>query len=447
MPLQCYVNRQSTRHGESLEIFSNGEAPVDLYVAPLFDAENPVYTRAAIAPQAYPPPSLNPFAEGYGWPVTDSFTIGDDWPPGFYFARISNSDGIFYAGFVVKQRETQRSTNLVVVNTNTWAAYNRIGGASFYGYKVRHESRYGKPQFPKRGSSTLSFMRPIRNIDNDIRRAIPYIPELARHKEASLAGRNPAEGERAIVEHLLFSEILTWTWLKAANIGFDLCTDHDLHVGRIPRTYKNVILAGHPEYWSEEMFANLCHWIGPGRNFIAAAGNAIHRRVKFMGPRGAMRLVKAPTEGIDAQRFLWSPIRENDGQLPAASKIKPDTVPAQVLGQRYNPPGLNTFAPYEVLKPDHWALKGLRLAKGDHIGNANFHGAGACGYETDKSVLGDAPVIARGLNSNGGGGDIMLHTVNGGLVFTAGSVAYCGSLHVDPVIAGLTRNVLEKFGA
>ena len=74
---------------------------------------------------------------------------------------------------------------------------------------------------------------------------------------------------------------------------------------------------------------------------------------------------------------------------------------------------------------------------------------GASGHETDKvspSSPAGVTVVARGLNPDSGGGEIVHYdTDSGGAVFSVGSICYPSSILVDDVISRITANVINRF--
>jgi N,N-dimethylformamidase len=55
-------------------------------------------------------------------------------------------------------------------------------------------------------------------------------------------------------------------------------------------------------------------------------------------------------------------------------------------------------------------------------------------------------VLARGLNENAGGAEIVLYdTPSGGKVFSVGSITWPACVLVDKHVSQITRNVFEKF--
>jgi hypothetical protein len=125
---------------------------------------------------------------------------------------------------------------------------------------------------------------------------------------------------------------------------------------------------------------------------------------------------------------------------------------ANLLGIVYTEAGIMTAAPYEVLDSEHWLLAGTGLKNGDTFGRASLHEripGGASGHETDKispSSPDNVHIIARGLNADGGGGEIVYHdTSSGGEVFSVGSITYPSSILVDEMISRLTANAIRRF--
>ena len=111
-----------------------------------------------------------------------------------------------------------------------------------------------------------------------------------------------------------------------------------------------------------------------------------------------------------------------------------------------------TAAPYKVADANHWAFRGTGLKTGDVFGAKSLHRrcpGGASGHETDKISASSPPgvaLLAKGLNPDGGGADMVaFETPGGGRVFSVGSITYPSSLPVDDGISKLTANVLRRF--
>ena len=69
--------------------------------------------------------------KGCSWEETMPIQIEASWKSGFYLVKLTDQNGEqAFAFFVVKA--TAPSTNLLVLSTSTWAAYNTWGGPSYY---------------------------------------------------------------------------------------------------------------------------------------------------------------------------------------------------------------------------------------------------------------------------------------------------------------------------
>jgi hypothetical protein len=105
-----------------------------------------------------------------------------------------------------------------------------------------------------------------------------------------------------------------------------------------------------------------------------------------------------------------------------------------------------------VLDADHWIFNDTGLRQGDLFGRNSLHRrcpGGASGHETDKRSASSptgTQVLARGLNPDNGGAEMVLfETPSGGRVFSVGSINYVASLPVDAEVSQITANVLRKF--
>jgi hypothetical protein len=126
--------------------------------------------------------------------------------------------------------------------------------------------------------------------------------------------------------------------------------------------------------------------------------------------------------------------------------------PAELLGVVFTEAGCATSAPYRVIDANHWIFAGTNLKVGEVFGAASLHErcpGGASGHETDKRTKSspkNCVVLARGMNENDGGAEIIYHeTASGGAVFSVGSITWTASILVDSAVSKMTHNVLKKF--
>src|SRR5439155_1701354 len=102
--------------------------------------------------------------------------------------------------------------------------------------------------------------------------------------------------------------------------------------------------------------------------------------------------------------------------------------------------GIMTAAPYRAIAAAHWAFAGTGLRAGDLFGRASLHErcpGGASGHETDKmsaSSPAGTVLLAKGVNPDDGGADMVYHEADGGgpagVVRRARRVAQAGARRV-----------------
>jgi N,N-dimethylformamidase len=124
---------------------------------------------------------------------------------------------------------------------------------------------------------------------------------------------------------------------------------------------------------------------------------------------------------------------------------------ATLLGVAFSDSGIMTAAPYRVLDESHWLFKDTGLHNGDLFGEKCLHErvpGGASGHETDK-ITASSPAgiqhVAKGINSDNGGADIIYFDKGEGAVFSVGSITWVSSLFPDEHVSRITRNALEHL--
>jgi hypothetical protein len=196
------------------------------------------------------------------------------------------------------------------------------------------------------------------------------------------------------------------------------------------------------------MFERVRDWADRGGRLIYLGGNGINCEVELPTP--------------DTMRCKTH-LRAEGGALGMRDPASPDVYyesrfhrtvapEAGLLGVVTTETGIMTGAPYRALRADHWAFAGTGLRDGESFGAASLHercSGGASGHETDKLSPHAPPgslVLAKGLNPDEGGAEIVYHErPGGGAVFSVGSITYVSSLLVDDAISQVTLNVLGRF--
>jgi len=125
---------------------------------------------------------------------------------------------------------------------------------------------------------------------------------------------------------------------------------------------------------------------------------------------------------------------------------------ASLLGVVYTDTGIMTGAPYRVIDDAHWVFAGTGLKNGGLFGQKSQHmrcPGGASGHETDKispSSPKNTRLLAKGLNPDDGGAEMVLHEpAGGGAVFSVGSISWTSSVMVDDAVSRITANALNRF--
>jgi hypothetical protein len=341
-----------------------------------------------------------PAALGCGWKPTIKYKLPEDIQSGCYTLNLKGRDSndTSFIPFIVRPRKVEKKL-AVIASTNTWHAYNSWGGSNYYINYTSFPSKY-----------IISTERPF-----------------------DLSFRNPLTDTcQTSRDHLLVGERFIWSWLERERIGYDLYSDIDLHSEEIYPSmisrYKAIIISTHNEYWSYPMIEHLKEYIKNGGNVLSLSGDTLYKEVEFKENNLIV---------LDGALFRYQGLSEES-----------------ILGVAHDQRGFTTWAPYKVLKSDHWIFSGTNLKDGDLVGQKGLNVSpdekpGASGWETDKiypNTPKDAVLLARGINPDNGGSDMIIYEFpNGGNIFSVGSITFGGSLLVDDNISRITKNVIHKF--
>ena len=366
---------------------------------------------------------------GYG-PVHSQQIVA---PPesGLYYFHAKTRTGEFFSFPLVVAPAEPAAKIAVLASTNTWNAYNPFGGRSNYLMAeqmlpepiVHSRSDLPRYRLAEYGEWRAEHYQPI-SFDrpepfNQVPESDECVDLIEGRMECALA---PAEWR-------LFG------WLEREGYAYDLYADYQLHDGVLDLDcYRMLVLAVHPEYWSVEMYRRVKAWVFErGGKLVYTGGNGINCAVEFLD-ESTMRCLNQ-----------WDPRLESRFHTHHESE-------ANLLGVVYSDPGAMTVAPYEVTEPDHWIFAGTGLRRGEQFGTKTLHeryGDGASGHETDKISPSSPPgaqVLARGLNPDDGGAQMVcFSTLGGGEVFSAGSITFATALLCDEACSRITKNVIERF--
>jgi hypothetical protein len=222
-----------------------------------------------------------------------------------------------------------------------------------------------------------------------------------------------------------------------------------LHAGVLDLdAYDVLVISTHPEYWSRQAYDRVKRWVTErGGCLMYLGGNGIDCEIEFLDAAGTTMRCRSNLPSPAGVAFT----DPATGELRDCRFHRTHESPANLLGVVFTDAGAMTGAPYRVLDPSHWAFAGTNLRAGDTFGDASLHErcpGGASGHETDKrtpSSPAEAVVLARGLNPDGGGAEIVHFPLGAGQVFSVGSITWPSSVLVDAAVSRITRNVLERF--
>lgn len=335
------------------------------------------------------------------WPASFSFSAPSGMGalrPGFYAARVTSGTGYHYdIPFVIKRGELPGRIALIV-NTNTWHAYNPWGGDNNY-------TATGAP-------INLTYKRPDHGV-------------LTNSQDLYKG------------DHLLRSEIWLADWLQARHT-VDFFTDLDLHGAPDLTRYAALVLGTHPEYWTQEMIAAIRTYLEGGGSLLYLGGNGMYRPTHLLPqtPGGDIDLLN-----VDAKLWPEYPLWEGKPLFAANVGNLLMTVENSVgyvvdEGRRFVPQGGGGLRGKTGINP--WFDY-------DDIAPADYASWGAVGMEIDRWA---APLPA-GVEEIGRdpGTDAVIATfqtgVGNGFVLGAGSITFVGAMVIDPTLQAIVENALE----
>lgn len=507
--IEGYCGRLSYRAGETVTLHvSTHSARFDVAVE-RWGATRVRRWEATGVPGRFVEPPPDADSAGCRWPTTIEIPVGDDWQPGFHLVTLTARDApagrdVAYACFVVRRRTDDRAREraLLVLDTNTWHAYNTWGGRSLYtgGSTVSHARPFGRGML----------CRP--EVERDDRKARPVRWGEEPDVDGSIfqSYRTEHDYPAAIGSAGWFTHARRFVeWAERAGHRFDYAVSSDLE--RDPDAlagYDTVLSVGHDEYWSAGQRRAVEDHVRSGGNFASFSGNTMFWQVRLDdGPGGLAMVCHKYSAHLDdpvvaagdptGMTGMWADplVGRPEWELLGAGS-------AFGLYHRFGtatPRGVGGFVVY---RDDHWMLQGTGLGYGDVLGVDE----GVVGYETlgcpltfddlqlpvarphpglpaDIEIVaftpssnlmvgeypasisalsdqGDAEFIATRLYGDAGatnlarvrhGNAVMLTCrpfgPDGGEVVTVGSTDWVFGLAADQAVMRVTANVLDHFAA
>lgn len=504
--VEGYAGGRSYAPGETLTVHCSADVPsFDVEIARRGADREVVWTARGIEGHRREIPA-DVGERGCGWPASLELALPPDWRPGFYEVSFSwegkDPDALDLPAFFVLRAApgASRSPNLLLITDTTYNAYNDWNHSpSFYtgGVRVSFE-RPLPPGFLTRPPGLA--LRAATAMGT-------YDPAFSRQR-ATVDGQRLSgwcygagfyQWERAFI-----------AWAEEEGVDLDFAVSSDLELRpEVLEGRRLVMSVGHDEYWSWGMRDAMEAYIAGGGNAMFLTGNAVFWQIRFEDDGRAMTAYKYaapdadPLRGTDRQSGMWSDLAVGrpENHLTGVSFIRGGYVRAGHATPR-GPGG------YLVWRPDHWVFDGLDVRYGDLIGAE--HGvvgyeADGCeltigddglptptyrdGTPDGFEVLGTAPArlwadadipptnagVYDGLSdlayaqwrvsgvdprvtpeselepwvrALGHGNAVMGMYTRGGTVFTSGCTDWVHGIEGrDPIVAGITRNLIHRLGA
>ncbi|MBI2390013.1 MAG: hypothetical protein HYV09_10530 [Deltaproteobacteria bacterium] len=326
--------------------------------------------------QPYPVPEGDFGLAEARWKDSVSIPTDASWTPGVYVVRVERADGFEADTFFVVRDDLAKMPILALIATATHQAYNawpgmKRSGKSLYDFN----SAPGSPKGSLYAAAVkVSFDRPF------------------------LVGGGTADLGTQEYPAIRFLERNGW------DVGF--VTDQDVH--EHPEVFKGrkaVLVLGHAEYWTHDMFDGAMAARDSGVNLMFMTGNTIGWQIRFEpGAGGPMS-----TEIGYKNSFVRDPEQKaaiaalNAGDIEGAKKhfrlvtrgfrqleYRPEVgidmrSPAMILTGVQSTAMMKTGFPWgdlEITNPTHWIFEGTGVKAGDRI-------KGVMGYEVDSTKKGD----------------------------------------------------------
>ena len=406
-----------------------------------FDEHGPRATMQITPDDDYTQTGIEWNRHGYHSKAMGQFVEAPD-RCGLYFLHTRSKSGAFFCFPWVVAPKTPQSKVAVLASDITWNAYNSFGGRSNY---IHADCFPPTPTVNSRLELKRYTEKEHRTYDQETYAPLSLDrPDIFNHIDEHEQLTDPIGGRQGC--HLAAAEWRLLGWMERKGFDYDFYSETQFHFDRVPLDeYRVLILSTHPEYWSIEMYERLKQWVFErGGRLMYLGGNGLNCEIEFLDDH---RIVYHNTKWSHSE-----PQYADDGREYESRFDKRHESEANLLGVVFSFPGIMTGAPYRVTSAEHWCFAGTGLRNGDVFGENSLHmrvPGGASGHETDKVSAqspGNVQRLAKGLNRDDGGAEIVMHEPGGGgAVFSAGSICWPSCVLVDEAVSQITENVLNRF--
>jgi N,N-dimethylformamidase beta subunit-like protein len=354
------------------------------------------------------------------WTPSFTLTIPTDWTSGAYLALLTNSMSFQnYIPFVVKDGRPAAYVYQEPVNTSE--AYNNYPNDGLTGKSLYAYNSYGTYTVAgDQRAVKVSFDRPFTRDGSGL--FLTFDVQLVR-------------------------------WLEQSGFDVTYTTDVDIHAnGAALLQSKALVVAGHDEYWSKDMYDAVQAARDAGVSLAFLGADAVSWQVRYEASSDGVPnrvIVCYKDAGIDPVQGPTTTVRWRSAFLN-----RPEQVLAGVQSEGQVAWGNN--AGYVVTNSSSWVYAGTGLKDGDVL-------PGIVGYEMDRlmpaypppssanqTLLSWSPYINGNGSSNYSNSSIY-QAPSGAWVFASGTLSWSWGLDPwdqnvgDPRIRKMTANILNAF--
>ena len=390
------------------------------------------------------------------WRVAFEYQVPTDLKSGVYAVRLRAGGGEDYIPFFVRPRQgTATAAIAFLAPTFSYLAYaNAFRHGSELLSLYEHHSDGS-------GVAYSSRLRPILNM----RPKVPKDPTA-----------NP---------HQFNADLHLVDWLEVKGLAYDVITDEDLHWegASLLEPYNVVLTGSHPEYWSAQMLDGLETYLNAGGRLMYLGGNGFYW-ITSMDPEKRHTVEVRRNHGTETwEAAPGEYYHSTTGEFGGLWRFR-GRPPQQVVGVGFTAQGGGQGVPFQRQPASFdrrvsWVFEGIGSDEliGDNPSLVLEYGAAGSEVDRVEYSLGTPAhtfvlATARGLSdeyqhvteevllsdSRQGGtvhsdvkGDMTyLDYPNGGAVFSASSITWCGSLSYndyDNTVSQVTENVLRQFAS
>lgn len=388
------------------------------------------------------------------WTPAFTYQVPASLPSGLYAARLRTATHEDYVPFVVRPKKgaPTRARIALLMPTFSYLAYGGTGTSAFRPLSLYSRHSDGS------GVCYSSRLRPLTNMRPKITTNNPW--------------------QFMADTHLI-------DWLQEKQFDVDFLTDEDLHTegAAVLTSYKVVVTATHPEYYSHEMLSGVRTYLENGGRVMYMGGNGFYW-VTPMDPSGRYIEVRRRDGTEHWQGAPGEHFHSVTGESGGLWRFR-GLAPQQFFGVGFTAQGFDRNAPFKRM-PGSFDPRVSFIFEGiganELIGNhpSLVLEFGAAGSELDRAdfAIGTPPhtlvlassfghsdayqhVVEQNNTANGAnpGGTVnplvradmvYLEYPEGGAVFSTSSIAWCGSLSFDHYtnnVSRVTENVLRRFAS